>query len=108
MGERASSGESRKGKDDEAADPTSAADRARRPADEEAKPGRGEPKNGSGAPSIPPAAPSSARALPDGDSEPVVGAGKGRGKSGSVAPPPARLDDDEPRHPSIPPIPAAG
>jgi uncharacterized protein (TIGR02421 family) len=68
-------------------------------------------KNGNGraSGSLPPPAPSSSRALAD-----AVDTPKKAGARGSIPPPrPSRptsepLDSEEPRHPSIPPLPAAG
>jgi uncharacterized protein (TIGR02421 family) len=93
MADRASSGETgRKGK--EAEEPAAK-------------------KNGASAKSLPPPAPESSKRLVDEDSEPPP---PRKVRAGSIPPPrPSRpapvdtdLDLDEPRHPSIPPLPAAG
>ncbi|MBX3262635.1 MAG: DUF1704 domain-containing protein [Labilithrix sp.] len=121
MADRASSQESerRKGKDEDEPSKTKAEGK-------EAK-AEGKEKNGNGraSGSLPPPAPSSSRALVDPDapkrsrggsvppprpSKPGVGAAEDdeprkASKSGSGA---SAEDDDEPRHPSIPPLPAAG
>ena len=103
MADRVSSGESerRKGKDEE--------DTSKPKADAKTEAKEAKEKNGNGraSGSLPPAPPSSSRAVADVELK--------KPKAGSIppprpsrpAPPPASAEE-EPRHPSIPPLPAAG
>jgi uncharacterized protein (TIGR02421 family) len=95
MGERASSGESRKGREDE---PSGKSEKAEVPPDRESR------RNGNGRTSIPPVAPPSEPRAGQRAKEKDDGARETRGRA-SVPP---RAGDSSDPHPSIPPLPAAG